>query len=300
MLKFRICQNCGSKVESPTSFFCVVCGQRLGTDNEASSDRKLPAQKIKFNRRYQLPAGVIILLVFLIALAVFYYRGVISNQNGQKPAPLLLESFNFDAPNEALAKPFFGEAIPEGVDFYLFGLKPAPLFEKILEADSRSSLEKTTGLSLPETASYLEPGFAFFGEGGRFAFLGTVRAVSFVEKKVKEINENPNPSSFRPYLFGPLLLVTDSEKLAGEVREALEKKRLNLSLKASFAESWRRSIHHGQYFVYVAGKSLWPETLALLFGQKHGAALAGRIAGQALLIFAAAEGTGLRGGFYGE
>lgn len=299
MIKFRICQNCGSRSDSPRAFFCANCGNLL-EKKSSPPDESLEVAKIKFYERPAPFVWVLIFLVIILSLLAFIFRGRLTEEVVGGSAAVLLANFRFNADNEVMEKPFFSEGVPDKVDFYLSGRQAAAFFEKILKADSLRLFERATGLNLREATSYLEPGFAFFGEGDSFAFLAQAKASDFLEKKVKEINENPIPSSYRPYLYGSYLLITDSEKLALEVKESLEKKRLNLTLKASFAEGWRLSPRRGQFFLYTADRTVLPRVLAFLFGPTSGPLLGGRLKGQVVWLSGEGEDTYLRGGIYGE
>lgn len=308
MIKFRVCQNCGSRIDSPTAFFCASCGNLLEKKTPASappspqpsSPPTEEGKRIKFYERPALFVWVLVFLVLALSLFAFLFRGRLSEEISRGSGAVLLADFHFNTDNEVLEKPFLSEGVPDRVDFYLSGRNAAAFFEKVMSAEALHLFEKATGLNLQEAASYLEPGFAFFGEGESLAFLARRRVSAFLEEKVKEISENPPGSSYRPYLYENQLLVTNSEKLAGEVEEALAKKRLNLSLRASFAEGWRLSPHRGQFFLYVNRRAVWPKVLTLLFGPTSGPLLGDKIKGQVVLISAAAEGTYLRGGIYGE
>lgn len=308
MLKFRICQNCGSRIDSPSALFCFNCGSLLTKPPSPSLEipqKIFPAEapangKIRFHRRPSLFIWTLIFFVLILSLSAFLLRRWSAGDSRGGPTSVLLADFHFNADNELMEKPFFGEGVPERAAFYLSGWQIAAFFEKVLKSGALHFFEETTHLNLREAASYLEPGFAFFGEGGNFAFLGQVKSLDFTDRKVKEFNQSPPDTPFRPYLYGSYLLITDSSRLAGEVKEALEKKRLNLTLKASFAESWRLSPHRGQFFLYTAGHSDLQKILAFLFGPSSGPLLGNKIKGQTVLLSGSLEGTYLRGGIYGE
>lgn len=303
MLKLHLCQNCGSKIDSATAFFCSNCGLLLvekpssaAPEPNPTTPNRIQKNGLHTRRNVLRLAGIAVVTLAILFFALLLLRPYLAKFVESPTSTILLTDFHFAAPNELLEKPFFSEMVPDGIDFYLTGQQLIPLLEKIFKTEEQRLFEKTVGLTLTEATSYLEPGFAFFGKGEGLAFISQIRTREFVEQKIKEVEDNTPSAIWHPYLWGNYLLVTNEESLANEAKEALDKKRLNISLRASFAEGWRSLPHQGQYFLHAADRQSLAKILNLLFGQNLGTLAKDEIRGQAVIISTTPKGTYLQYG----
>lgn len=304
MLRYRICAHCGSTIESPTAYFCYHCGQVVDQKQDAAPLVDTPpltaitSSSFSFKGRFFL---IVLLFFVFLGIGIFYYwlrfgptlKGGPSTKKVENA--VLLQNFHFGVPAFTLEKITLAELTPNAVDFSIFGRHAAGFFTKIISEERLADFKKITGLTVPEAQTYLEEDFAFFREGESFGFLGKVKARDFVEKKVEEVKKSKTLTGYVPYLVGDYLIVTNSRELADLVTATIDKKHLNLSLKASFSEAWRALPHEGQYFIFSNNHDRLGLALTMIFGSDIGAKLTEKIKGNAVLFTPYGAGTLLQG-----
>ncbi|MEK7611244.1 MAG: hypothetical protein AAB486_02585 [Patescibacteria group bacterium] len=309
MLRYRICAHCGSTIESPTACFCYHCGLALEQTPDNSFPVKTPPLVVSvtsvFSLRGRLFFFLLLILVFSIAGTGFYWFRSGSFRASKLPSgrpenAVLLQNFHFAAPDLPWAKLSLAELVPDTADSAVFGRSFADFVSKIIPEGQSLKFQKITGLTLAEAQTYLEPDFAFFKSGSSSAFLGKIKAKSFVEQKVDEVKNSLETQGFSPLIIGEYLLVTDSPELAQLTVQTQAKKHLNLSLTTPFSEAWRRLPHQGQFFFFAASHDNLGQLLTTVFGPDIGGKLSGKIRGQALVVTPVSSGTLLQGTIDGK
>lgn len=304
MLRYRICTHCGSTIESLAACFCYHCGTVLEQTSDNRSPVKNPPPVVSvssgFSLRGRLFLFPILIIVFvIIGMSVYWlmsptFRSSSSPPNRPENA-VLLQNFHFSAPILSWARLSLAEVVPDAVESAVFGRNFADFVSKFIQEKQSLKFQKITGLTLAEAQTYLEPDFSFFKSGSSSAFLGKIKARSFVEQKVEEVKKSNELAGFVPIIIGDYLLITDASELSQLTAQTFEKKHLSLSLLASFSEAWRQLPHQGQFYFFAGNHDNLSQLLTTVFGSDIGGKLSGKIKGQALVVTPLNSGTLLQG-----
>lgn len=309
MLRYRTCAHCGSTIEYPGACFCYHCGTVLEQtpDNRLNVKNPPPVVSVSsgFSIRGRILLFPILIIVFvMVGMGVYWLR---ANALRSSSPPLnrpenavLLQNFHFSAPSFSWVNLPLAAVVPDAVDSAVFGRNFADFISKFIPEGQSLKFQKITGLTLAEAQTYLEPDFSFFKSGSSSAYLGKIKARSFVEQKVEEVKKSNELAGFLPIIIGGYLLVTDSPELAQLTAQTLEKKHLSLFLLSTFSEAWRQLPHQGQFLFFAGNHDNLGQLLTTVFGSDVGGKLSEKIQGQALIITPHSSGTLLQGTTYGK
>lgn len=306
MLRFRICSRCGSKNDPSSSFFCFQCGNLLDPiqSNSQKIETPLPLKKSDYlsgvesqfslNDKIRVVVSVGIGIFFLLgSLSVisFYFGGLLRREfvPVNEVHKILLRNLSYNYPDFEWDIPMFSQYSPFNSDIFIFGKYPQEVLGNLLQDSDDGDYRLLMELLRGKDESPYQEEFVFLTQGSSSAYLVKPKSTDYAKDKIKVALEGKRLKNYQPYWLGETLVFSDQLSLFTQISQAFEKKRISLYQTTAFSESQRKLPHSGKLLVVTASKPFMERALTMLFGDRIGNEISGRVKTSSV-VFSESEG----------
>ena len=268
---FQVCPKCNKTVKSNQALFCYHCGAIIGSQNKHNAESANEALKETSETPNKEPSKtkkgsalkIPILLFFLILIIAGGYFGYVKFKDRENATSEIVnpmdqtknQKFEIDFSDHdiklstgKLDKETLAQLSPVGIDSFIVLNSPDAFYENFIENNSKVDINKLTGLSVEEIASFLEPSFSIVTRENSWAFTAKTKNKKFLETKLEEMDTKN--LEFEIALIGDFLVISNDVNIVNEM-EGIEKGvSLGLSKDAFFVEATKNLPMEGIALVF--------------------------------------------------